>query len=211
MPRPALLLLPLFLLTVPATAQPKEKKQWNPFLVFDSYYSFIGSRSADVWGFRAGIEWDRTWRFGAGYNKLSSDIIEKKVLPSEELPYASNDTVKAQLYLRYFPLMAEYIAYREDPWQISLPLQLGYGQSYFEYFDRQNDSRKIFRRGVLVSQAGVNAQYKIIKWVGLTAGVGYRLMLVNNREIETTMNSPVFAIGIRLFLGEVVRSIRDKE
>jgi len=189
----------------------EDKKALNPFLVFDNYYSFIGNKSADVWGFRAGIEWNQTWRFGAGYNKIRSDIVERKILSGEELSYANNDTVKAQLFLTYFPLMAEYIFYRSDPWIISMPLQVGYGTSYFQYFDRENDERKIFKRGVVVTQAGISAQYKIVRWVGIGAGLGYRLMLVNNPEIETRMNSPVFAIGIKLYVGEIVKTIRGKE
>lgn len=197
------------LLTASLSVSAQDIKQLQPFLVFDSYFSFIGNRSADVWGFRAGIVWNEAWRLGAGYNKLRADIIELKKLPDSELGFAKNDTVKAQLYLRYFPLMAEYIAYRQDPWQISVPLQLGYGTSYFEYFDRNNNGRRIFEHGVLVFQPGVNAQYKILKWFGLGAGVGYRLVPVKNPNTETKMNSPVFALGLKLYLGEIVKSIRD--
>jgi len=186
-----------------------EKKSLNPFLVFDSYFSFIGNKSADVWGFRAGVKYNDKWRFGAGFNLLSSDIVEKKILPQEEIAYAKNDTVKAQLFFRYFPLMAEYIAYDRGSWQISTPLQIGYGQSYFQYFDKNDNSRRIFKRGVIASQVGVNAQYKVLKWVGISAGIGYRLMLINNKEIETKMNSPVFVIGIKIYLGEIVKSIRS--
>jgi hypothetical protein len=178
-----------------------------PYFLYDSYYSFIGNRGADVWGFKAGIEWNQKWRLAAGYNRIQSDIIENKVLPQDELQYAKNDTVKAQLYLRYFPLMAEYVFYTKDPWQLSAPLCLGYGKSYFQYFDKNEDRRQIFKHGVLVSDIGINAQYKIIKWVGVGAGVGYRIMLVNNPEIDTKFNSPIFSIRVKLFLGEIVKSL----
>ncbi len=201
------LLVAAFLISCSLAAQ--SHKNLQPFVVFDSYYSFIGKKSADVWGFKAGIEWNEEWRFGIGYNKLSSDIVEYKALPEEEWPYAKNDTVKAQLYLRYFPMMAEYIAYRKDPWQITIPLQLGYGTSYFQYFDKDNNNRRIFEHGVLVFQPGVNVQYKVLKWVGVGAGLGYRFLLVNNPEIETKMNSPVFSIGLKIFIGEIVKSIRN--
>ena len=99
----ALLLLPFCLLFNFAVGQTNsEKRSLSPFLVFDSYYSFIGNKSADVWGFKGGVKIDEKWRLGVGYNLLSSDIVEQKVLPSEELAYAKNDTVKAQLFFRYF-------------------------------------------------------------------------------------------------------------
>ena len=207
----ALLLLPMCLLFTITNGQTKsEKRSLSPFLVFDSYFSFIGNKSADVWGFKGGVKVDEKWRLGLGYNLLSSDIVEQKVLPSEELAYAKNDTVKAQLFVRYFPLTAEYIHYNEGNWQISTPLQVGYGQSYFQYFDKNDNKRRIYKKGVVATQLGVNAQYKVLRWVGLTAGVGYRVMLINNKEIDAKMNSPIFAVGIKIYLSEVVKSIKGE-
>lgn len=208
----ALLLLPFCILCTIANGQTNsDKRSLSPFLVIDSYYSFIGNKSADVWGLKGGVKIDEMWRLGAGYNLLSSDIIEQKVLPSEELAYAKNDTVKAQLFFRYFPVMAEYIHYNKGNWQISTPIQIGYGQSYFQYFDKNDNKRRIFKKGVVASQLGVNAQYKIVKWVGLTAGLGYRIMIINNKEIEAKMNSPIFAIGIKIYLSEVIKSIKGEK
>ena len=207
----ALLLLPMCLLFTITNGQTKsEKRSLSPFLGFDSYFSFIGNKSADVWGFKGGVKVDEKWRLGLGYNLLSSDIVEQKVLPSEELAYAKNDTVKAQLFVRYFPLMAEYIHYNEGNWQISTPLQVGYGQSYFQYFDKNDNKRRIYKKGVVATQLGVNAQYTVLRWVGLTAGVGYRVMLINNKEIDAKMNSPIFAVGIKIYLSEVVKSIKGE-
>lgn len=207
----ALLLLAMCLLFTITNGQTKSaKRSLSPFLVFDSYFSFIGNKSADVWGFKGGVKIDEKWRLGLGYNLLSSDIVEQKVLPSEELAYAKNDTVKAQLFVRYFPVMAEYIHYNEGNWQISTPLQVGYGQSYFQYFDKNDNKRRIYKKGVVATQLGVNAQYKVLRWVGLTAGVGYRVMLINNKEIDAKMNSPIFAVGIKIYLSEVVKSIKGE-
>jgi hypothetical protein len=192
-------------------AQSDSAKKWNPFFQLDQYASFIGNQGADVWGFRTGISWKQTWRIGAGYNKLSSDIIEYKKLPSSEASYSDKDTVKAQLFFRFYPLMGEYIFFRRDPWQASAVLLMGYGQSYFEYFDRDNLRRPLFMRGVFAIQPGAHVQYKLIRWAGVTAGLGYRFMLVNNPEIETKLNSPVLAIGVRLFLGEIWKSLRGKD
>lgn len=189
----------------------EKKRNLNPFLVYDNYFTFIGDKSADVWGFRGGLEWNETWRFGAGYNKIKSDIIEYKVLSGEELNYAKNDTVKAQLYLSYYPLMAEYIFYRSEHWILSFPLQAGYGRSYFQYFDKNDEKRKIYDHGIVVTIAGVGAQYKILKWVGIGAGFGYRLMIINNPDIDTKMNAPVFAIGVKIYLDAVIKTLRGKD
>lgn len=191
-----------------------QKNRIKPYFSLDSYYSFIGSKSADVFGFKAGIEWDDTWRFAAGYNKITSDIIEYKQLPGQERSYAGRDSVKAQLYLRYYPVMAEYVFHNHDPWQLSVPLSIGYGRSYFQYYDTREEARRIFEHGVLVSDIGLSAQYKILKWIGLGAGLGYRLMLVNNPKIDTRFNSPIFSLKLKLFPSEIYKSLfpeKDKD
>jgi hypothetical protein len=184
-----------------------KRRKIKPFFQLDSYYSFVGSKSADVWGFKAGVEWNHQWRFGIGYNKIKSDIVEYKKLPDSEVPYAHNDSAKAQLYLNYFPVMAEYVFYDKDPWQLTAPMTLGYGRSYFQYYGYSNQKRKIFKHGVLITEPGIYVQYKILKWIGVGFGVGYRVMLINNPEIETKFNSPVFSIRVKLFPGAIIRSL----
>jgi hypothetical protein len=189
--------------------QASNNRKIKPYFQLDSYYSFIGNRSADVIGFKAGIEWNNKWRFAAGYNQIKSDIVENKVLPTSEIQYANNDTMRAQLYLRYFPLMAEYVFYDKDAWQLSAPINLGYGRSYFQYYGINNQKRRIFEHGVMVSELGLNAQYKIMKWFGLGAGVGYRVMLLNNPAIDTKFSSPIFSFRIKLFPGAIYNSIKE--
>jgi hypothetical protein len=60
---------------------------------------------------------------------------------------------------------------------------------------------------VLISDIGINAQYKVLKWVGLGAGIGYRFMLVSNPEIDTDFSSMVYSIRIKVFLGEIMKTI----
>jgi hypothetical protein len=185
----------------------KDKKKIKPFFQFDSYYSFVGNEKADVFGFKGGVEINQKWRFGAGYNKIKSDIIEWKLLPVEERPYSSTgNIVKSQLYLNYYPLLVEYVFYNKDPWQVSLPFTVGYGNSYFSYYDINNNTRNIFDHPIVISELGVTGQVKVFKWIGLGAGVGYRYLVVNNPEIETQVSSLVYSIRIKIFPGAIIKT-----
>ena len=53
--------------------------------------------------------------------------------------------------------------------------------------------------------------YKIIKWVGIGTGVGYRLILFKNGGIKENFSSPVYVIKLKVYLGAIVRSITGKE
>ena len=184
----------------------ENKKKIRPFFQLDSYYSFIGNEQADVQGFKAGIELNQKWRFGAGYNKIKSDIIEWKSLPEEERSYSNTNIVKSQLYLNYYPVLAEYVFYNKDPWQVSIPFTLGYGNSYFSYYDKNNTSRKIFNHSILITELGITGQVKVFKWIGLGVGIGYRYLLINNPEIVTKVSSPIFSIRIKIFPGAIIKT-----
>ena len=185
----------------------KDKIKVKPFFQFDSYYSFIGYERADVFGFKGGVEVNQKWRFGAGYNKIKSDIVEWKLLPEEERPYSpTGNIVKSQLYLNYYPLLAEYVFYNKDPWQVSLPFTIGFGNSYFSYYDKDNNQRKIFNRSIAVTEFGVTGQIKVFKWIGVGAGVGYRYLLLKNPEIETQVSSLVYSVRIKIFPGVIIKT-----
>jgi len=206
---PARFLMVLLCCASISYAQPSQtKNSLLPYFCFDSFYSVVGERSADVGGIRAGVEWKKRWRFGTGYYKVTTDIIENKKLQDPESSGVQGDSVKAQLFMHYFPLTAEYIYYRKDPWQVTFPFHLGYGRSYFEYYDNSNSKRKLYRHGVLAGQVGITVQLKLLRWIGIGSGIGYRFMPVNNRRIDTRMSSPVFSLGIRIFPGEIYKSLK---
>jgi hypothetical protein len=53
--------------------------------------------------------------------------------------------------------------------------------------------------------------YKIVRWVGLGSGIGYRLILYKNKNISEHLTSPVFIFKVKIYLGEIVRTFTGKE
>jgi hypothetical protein len=46
-----------------------------------------------------------------------------------------------------------------------------------------------------------------LKWFGVGAGVGYRLMLLDNPAKKHSFNSPIYTVKLKLFVGEIIRSV----
>ena len=105
------------------------------------------------------------------------------------------------------PFGFEYILYNQEPWQFSVPIDLGYGASYYSYYDKYEKIKKLNYHHVVDLEAGISAQYILLKWVGVGVGLGYRLTLVKNQDIKHNFSSPVYSIKLKIFLGEIYRSV----
>ncbi len=177
------------------------------FLQFDRYNSIVANQGADISGIKAGLEFGKKYRFGIGLYNLKSDIIEYKQLTPEQAAEAPADTVKAQLNMGYVPLCFEYIFYDKGKWQFGIPIHLGFGQTYFEYFNSAGQTRQLKDQNVLLTDVVVSGQYKVFRWIGIGAGIGFRKMLVENPAIQRNFNSPLYNIRLKIFLGEIYRTV----
>jgi hypothetical protein len=177
------------------------------FLQYDRYNSFVSEKGANISGLKAGLEFGKKFRFGIGIYNLVSDVIEYKKLTPEQAADAPADTVKAQLKMGYVPLCFEYIFYDKNRWQFGLPVHLGFGETYFNYFDKAGKTQRIKGQNVVLTDIVISGQFKVVKWVGLGAGIGVRMMLVDNPDINRDFNSPLYNIRLKIFLGEIYRSV----
>ncbi len=177
------------------------------FLQLDRYNSFVANEGADMSGIKAGLEFGKKYRFGIGIYNLKSDIIEYKQLTPQQAAEAPADTVKAQLNMGYVPLCFEYIFYDHNRWQFGIPIHLGFGGTYFSYFDKAGNTKRIKGQNVMLTDVVISGQYKVFRWVGIGAGVGFRKMLVDNPAIQRNFNSPLYNIRLKIFLGEIYRTV----
>jgi hypothetical protein len=178
------------------------------FFQLDAYNSFVSSKGANTFGYKGGIEFNNRVKIGFGYYKLISDIIKEKTLTYDT---HVDTTQYAQLEMSFYPVSFEYIFYRTDPWQFSVPLNIGVGKSYFWYYKNlEKDKGQTDKETVALLTLNADAQYKIIKWVGVGAGLGFRVMLKDNNDIHENFNSIIYSLQIRLFVDEIYRSIFPK-
>jgi hypothetical protein len=181
------------------------KKKPHFFFQFDAVNSFISGRGANSIGVKAGLDFGKRIKFGTGYYTLISDIVEKKYIAEYDSVY------NVKLQMNYYTTFVDYVLLEKGKWQLSLLNQFGIGNSYFWYYaNRDPDKNKVktlSNRLVVLYEPSVTAQYKVLKWVGGAVGLGYRTMLLTNKEIDHRLSSPVFSIRIKIFLDEIYKSI----
>ena len=175
-------------------------------LQLDAYNSFVSKEPANTFGYRAGLEFNKRVRIGIGYYKLTSDIVKSRPVPGVVM---KDSMANAQLDMFFIPVFFEYVFYNKDPWEISVPVNLGVGKSYFWYYKKQPEGEKgkVDQKAVALITISAAGQYKILPWFGVGAGLGFRLMLKDNSNINENFNSVIYSLGLRVFVDEIFKSM----
>lgn len=171
---------------------------------FDTRNSFIANKAAKIRGVKFGLDYGKDVTVGMSFNWLDAKFDSQKDV------LVGMDTVHAKLDFAYLGAYFEYTFYRTKKWEISIPVQIGFGSTYFGYKNEQDKAKKMYQKPILVYEPAMTAEYKIWRYLGVGAGVGYRLMLINNKDIDGNFNSPIYVLKLKVYLGQVYRDVFKK-
>ena len=189
------------------TIKPLLSGKTTIFFRFDNRYSFVSDSLSKVTGFKFGIDYNQRVRIGAGNHRLVSPFTKKFYVDSSGVTI---DSVNAVLRMSYIAFFYEYVFMKSKKWEFSIPVQIGFGNSSYDYI-YQNRAYKKQKNPVLVFETNIEGHYKVLRYLGIGGGTGLRLMLVKNKEIEENFNSPIYILKIKLFLGEIYKDIFKKK
>jgi len=183
------------------------KKTWKPLVGFDAYRSFYSGNPVKFNGFRFGLEYRGTHRFGFGFYGLKKDLIFTD-LPVEH-EYAT-DTSLVKFKLNYAALFYERVFYKTPKWEISFPLYLGAGglEGYVESGDG------LFYRYLANSfsllNTGINVKYYVLPWLAPRIGTGFRFTFNTEKTLRKAFNGPYYSFGLSILVGELYKSVFKK-
>lgn len=162
---------------------------------FTSRNSFITNNVADIFGFAVGVTFDKKIGMGGGINFLNSNVYK---------PVTENGTIDtAKLSFFFFSYYVQYIMNLTKHWKLYItPINIGIGNSNYQYSDKAGQ-HTIDLQTVILTEPGVELDYNFNKYFGLYTQVNYRLMILNNPDINQTFNSPTYAYGILIYPLEI--------
>ena len=88
------------------------------------------------------------------------------------------------------------------------PNRLFFGNSFYQLEKNgvTSNTRKNFS---LIYELNVSGHYKIIPWLGVGLGSGYRFMYSGNSNTSRNFNSPIYVLKIKVFLGDIYKSVDE--
>lgn len=191
----------------------------KPLLRFNTRGSFIANRTARIKGVQVGLDFNKTIRLGIAYNWLSNSspgglqvFPGKEILRQHDIITPENrvvNTVYSKLRLSYVSLFAEYVFYKTHRWEMAIPIEFGFGQSFYRYF--YNTIHTTPHYFCFTYETNLSGQYKVFPWLACGLGFGYRIMLAGNNMFHTNFNSPVYIIKIKVIPWEIIKISGWKE
>ncbi len=170
---------------------------------FDNRFSFIRDNDVRTIGVKVGVTFDRKFKVGLGINQM---------LTASGRKFLINDSlIETDLEYFYFSPYIEYVYYNSKRWEFSLSTQLGVGGASYQYLDNNGKKIKLIESTVLSYEPAMLIDYKIIRWFGIGTGVGYRLIYYKSPGVDEKFSSPEVVIKLKVYLGEIVRTITGKE
>lgn len=166
----------------------------------DGRGSFISTRSARIWGFKVGVEHNSRVQYGIGYSWLRNEISQDVDLNGELVP--------SKVRFGYITPFFEYAFYQRNKWEVSIPLQIGLGQAWYEHKNDAGEKHQVNKTWVFMYEPAMTVQYRVFRFFAAGMGVGYRLAIKTNRAMEENFTAPIYLIKLKLYLPEVLNVLR---
>ena len=170
-------------------------------LRLDSRHSFINQTGVKVFGVKAGVQFDNKLSFGIGYNQLWNPL--ERSINIEGLTY------KVELGFFNISPYVEYVFYKDNRWVLSIPVQFGFGSSFYKNKEEFGPD-KFFSKFVVSYEPAITFEYRFLKYFGAGLGVGYRLMIIPNAQIREQFTSPVYIFKTNIYFEDIYRDIFEK-
>ncbi len=166
---------------------------------YDSRNAFIDHNRIAVQSLKVGVDFGKI-AIGGGLSWLTTKITDTRTIRDNELN--KDVTIQRQLAFSYLCYYVEYTYYKSHRWEFSIPIQIGIGNVGYNY--TYKGVKKTEDQGFcFVYEPEVDVKFKVFRWIGLEADIGYRVLVKNDPLVKKTFNSPLFSFGLFILWDEL--------
>lgn len=169
----------------------------------DSRGSFISNSNVRLMGVKVGLEHAGRFQYGVGYTFLASPVEQLRTVNGVA-------ATPVRLRLGYVTPYVEYAFYQRGPWEVRIPVQFGLGGGSLVYDDAEGEKQQLKRAFLFLYEPSMTVQYRFLRYFGVSAGWGFRLVLTN-AELDETLSAPIYLFGLKVFLGDLWTDLQPKQ
>ncbi len=173
-------------------------------LNLDARRQQVDGRIVRFFGIRAGVQ-HRHDIYALGLYGLGDPLRES----GATLPDLGLDNVELRSTLGYVSATYERILIDTRRWQMSIPAMAGFGEAVLA-----RDSSGVWLpyriTPVVPVETGVRASFKILFWLYVQGGAGYRRVLSDNARVSEDFSGLTWNFGLSIKFGKIYKYARDK-
>ena len=163
------------------------------FLVkFDTRNSFISNQYAKIHGIKVGLSFNKTTNIGLGYHWMPKRSIEPD-------PQNLN---KIDLKFGYAIAFFEYNFYKSKRWSAEIPVQIGLGKAQYTDVDFGVTKASSW---IIIYEPAMTIEYKFLRYFGLGGGVGFRLAIKTDQQINESFSAPEYILRVKIYFGDIYK------
>jgi len=168
--------------------------------------TIIGSHYTSVTGVAIGADYGGKVRFMGGVYGLSSPLVERRIINNLT---PTQNVVEEISRFWYFGFTGAYTFFRDKRWTLDVPVRIGFGTANIEQHDTGKGKLLISENNsfIIPIESGIGAQFKLAWWIGLSAGLGSRIVIGNNTSQK--FSGTYYNFGININFSEIYFHIRD--
>jgi hypothetical protein len=173
------------------------------YFAFDASRSFLSEPNVRFNGIKIGVELMEKHRLGLAIYGLTNQVRFMGEIDQNEYP-TSTDTL--YFNFTYASVFYDHVWLRTKRWELTTPFHIGMGGIDISYLDTTGvRSSPFLSTNSVMMGFGGSAQFKVLRWVALGTGAGYRQMLTRDENIGKSLNAPFYQLQLKILLGEIYR------
>ena len=186
------------------------------YVTLDLRNSIFDNDFFEYYGLKVGLG-NKSLRFGASYHILHRNFFTIVSVDNFfEAPTVSHHKTNNHLFSAFTELIIHYT----PRWELIIPVHFGIGQMSLDAYKAESTHLHItghdlpfYTKTEWVESAVVSlkANYRIVKWAGLTTGFGYNFAFSNENYIQSAFSAPFYSFGLKLFFDKFGKFVKDKD
>jgi hypothetical protein len=156
----------------------------------DQRNSFVTGMPVRIFGLRGGLDYGKFALLGAIYSANAEKTIKQGISNSYD-------------YL-IFSGIGEYHWYKTHRFKISQTIQLGIGVVDLKEYDEKLGKNVLSTKMVIPVETGISGNLRVLKYFGLTAGIGVRVSLTPG----TYYSAPYYTYGLMVFTKDLIKDLK---
>ena len=163
------------------------------FLVkFDTRNSFISNQYAKIHGIKVGLSFNKTTNIGIGYHWM----------PKRSIDLDPQNLNKIDLKFGYAIAFFEYNFYKSKRWSAEIPVQIGLGKAQYTDVDFGVTKASSW---IIIYEPAMTIEYKFLRYFGLGGGVGFRLAIKTDQQINESFSAPEYILRVKIYFGDIYK------